>query len=157
MMAAQTTAQTPMGLRECMEYAVENSAKIAAEDELLSQKSIDLRDAWLNAFTPSVTGSTNLSYSSGRIPDPETNMYSTLKTIQNGYQIYGEITLFDGFNAVNRIKIAKISVLSGKAGRQAKEDDICLNTIQQYCSYIYYTKMAALAERQLQNASLSLQ
>ena len=157
MTAAQTTAQTTMGLRECMEYAVENSAKIAAEDELLSQKSIDLRDAWLTAFTPSVNGNTSLTYSSGRIPDPETNMYSTLKTIQNGYQIYGEITLFDGFNAVNRIKIAKISVLSGKAGRQAKEDDICLNTMQQYCSYIYYTKMAALAERQLKNASLSLQ
>lgn len=155
--AVQGAAQTTMGIHECLQYAVENSAKIAAEDERLSQKSTDRRDAWLNAFTPSVTASSSISYSSGRIPDPETNMYSTLKTIQDGYQIYGSITLFDGFNAVNRIKISKIALLSGKESRQAKEDDICLNTIQQYCNLAYYTRMAALSEQQLQNASLSLQ
>ncbi|MBR2201963.1 MAG: TolC family protein, partial [Bacteroidales bacterium] len=135
MTAGQTSAQTTMGLRECMQYAVENSTKIAVEDERLSQQSIERRDAWLNAFTPSVTASSSVSYSSGRIPDPETNMYSTLKTIQDSYQLYGEITLFDGFSAINRIKISKIALLSGKESRQAKQDDICLNTIQQYCSY----------------------
>ena len=157
MTAGQTSAQTTMGLRECMQYAVENSTKIAVEDERLSQQSIERRDAWLNAFTPSVTASSSVSYSSGRIPDPETNMYSTLKTVQDTYQLYGEITLFDGFNAINRIKISKIALLSGKESRQAKQDDICLNTIQQYCSYTYYSQMSALAERQLANATLALQ
>ena len=157
MTAGQAAAQTTMGIKDCMQYAVENSAKIAAEDERQSQYAIDRRDAWLNAFTPSVSASSSVSYSSGRIPDPETNMYSTLTTIQDSYQLYGEITLFDGFNAINRIKISKIAILSGKESRQAKEDDICLNTIQQYCSYTYYSQMSALAERQLQNASLALQ
>ncbi len=157
MTAGQTSAQTTMGLRECMQYAVENSTKIAVEDERQSQYAINRRDAWLNAFTPSVSASSSVSYSSGRIPDPETNMYSTLKTIQDSYQLYGEITLFDGFNAINRIKISKIALLSGKESRQAKQDDICLNTIQQYCSYTYYSQMSALAERQLANATLALQ
>ena len=91
MTAGQTSAQTTMGLRECMQYAVENSTKIAVEDERQSQYAINRRDARLNAFTPSVSASSSVSYSSGRIPDPETNMYSTLKTIQDSYQLYGEI------------------------------------------------------------------
>ncbi len=157
MMAGQTSAQTTMGIRECMQYAVDNSAKIAVEDERLSQSAIDRRDALLDAFTPSVNVSTSMAYSSGRIPDPETNMYTTLKAFQDTYQIYGEITLFDGFNAINRIKISKIALLSGKESRQAKQDDVCLATMQQFYNYNYYSKMTALAERQLQNASLALQ
>ena len=88
MTAGQAAAQTTMGIKDCMQYAVENSTKIAAEDEHQSQYAIDRRDAWLNAFTPSVSASSNVSYSSGRIPDPETNMYSTLTTIQDSYQLW---------------------------------------------------------------------
>lgn len=157
MTAAQTAAQAPMGIRECMQYAVENSTKIAAEDERINEYSIERRDALLNAFTPSVNASVGVMASSGRIPDPGTNINSTLKTIQDSYQIRSEITLFNGFNAVNRIKIAKIALLTGKESREAKEDEICLQTIQQFYHYTYYSKMSALAQLQTDNAALSLQ
>ena len=157
MTAAQTAAQAPMGIRECMQYAVENSTKIAAEDERINEYSIERRDALLNAFTPSVNASVGVMASSGRIPDPGTNINSTLKTIQDSYQIRSEITLFNGFNAVNRIKIAKIALLTGKESREAKEDEICLQTIQQFYHYTYYSKMSALARLQTDNAALSLQ
>ena len=157
MTAAQTAAQAPMGIRECMQYAVENSTKIAAEDERINEYSIDRRDALLSAFTPSVNASVGVMASSGRIPDPGTNINSTLKTIQDSYQIRSEITLFNGFNAVNRIKIAKIALLTGKESREAKEDEICLQTIQQFYHYTYYSKMSALAQLQTDNAALSLQ
>ena len=70
MTAGQTSAQTTMGLRECMQYAVENSTKIAVEDERLSQQSIERRDALLNAFTPSVSASSSVTYSSDASPTP---------------------------------------------------------------------------------------
>ena len=155
--AMQTTAQNPMNLKDCLQYAVENSTSIAIEDERIKEYSIERRDAWLNAISPSVTGSASVAASSGRLTDPETNVYTTLKTIQDSYQIHGEITLFNGFNAVNRIKIAKIALLTGKESRKAKEDEICLSTIQQYFNYTYYSKMSSLAQLQLSNAALSLQ
>ena len=111
LLTAKAMAQTTMGLHDCMQFAVEHSTQIAAEDERLSEKSIDRRDAWLNALSPSVNASASVTASSGRIPDPETNMYTTLKTIQDSYGIRGEITLFNGFEAVNQIKISKIAII----------------------------------------------
>lgn len=157
LLTAKAMAQTTMGLHDCMQFAVEHSTQIAAEDERLSENSIDRRDAWLNALSPSVNASASVTASSGRIPDPETNMYTTLKTIQDSYGIKGEITLFNGFEAVNQIKISKISLLSGKESRKAKQEEICLSTIQHYYNYTYYSKMSELAERQLQNAKRLLQ
>lgn len=154
--ATQTKAQALMGVKDCMQYAVENSKKIAAENENLYKAELTKRDALLYAFTPSITASASAYYTNGRTPNPETNMYTELKMIQDQYRVNGSITLFNGFEAVNNIKMAKLAVMSGKESAQIKTDEICLSTMQAFFNYTYYAKMCNVAEKQLETASESL-
>ncbi len=154
--AAQSMAQSSMGIKECMEYAVENSKKIAIENQNLYKAEITKREAWLYAFTPSVNAGTSVYYNSGRTPDPETNVYTELKMVQDQYRVSGSITLFNGFEAVNQIKMAKLAVESGKESAQIATDEICLNTMQAFYNYTYYAKMCNVVAQQLDNASESL-
>ena len=155
--AATAQAQQTMNLHDCLQYAMENSTKIAAANEEVNITKIDSRDGWLKAFTPSVNAYAQAQWSSGKTNDPETNMYKELKMFQEYFQVSGNMVLFDGFSAVNQIKINKIASLTGKEKRQITTDNVCLETVKAYYNYTYYSKMSAIAEKELQNASLSLQ
>ncbi|MBO7597607.1 MAG: TolC family protein [Bacteroidales bacterium] len=155
--AATAQAQQTMNLHDCLQYAMENSTKIAAANEEVNITKIDSRDGWLKAFTPSVNAYAQAQWSSGKTNDPETNMYKELKMFQEYFQVSGNMVLFDGFSAVNQIKINKIASLTGKEKCQITSDNVCLETVKAYYNYTYYSKMSAIAEKELQNASLSLQ
>ena len=110
--AQQVLAQEAMTLKQCVEYAVENSASVHITEENLSQSKTYKRDAWLEALTPRVTASTGLQINTGRQADFETNMFKDLRSMQNSYQIEGNIYLFNGLEGVNNIKKAKNNNLS---------------------------------------------
>ena len=102
---AQDTAT--MNLKDCMRYAVEHSTKVRIQDANNRDAQIDRRDAILAAFTPQVNGSTYAYSNFGRSIDPETNTYSRTTSFHNGYSLSAGMTLFNGFQAVNNLKITK--------------------------------------------------
>lgn len=154
--AQQVLAQEAMTLKQCVEYAVENSANVHITEENLSQTKTSKRDAWLGALTPQVYASTNLQISTGRQIDFETNMYKDFRSLQNSYSINGEIYLFNGLEGVNNIKKAKNNNLSQQESLKAKQDEIALNTTQYYYNYLYYTKLSDIAKKQAEDAENTL-
>ena len=155
--AQQVWAQESMTLKQCVEYALENSASAHITEENLSQTKTYKRDAWLGALTPHVYASTTLQISTGRQIDFETNMYKDFRSLQNSYSINGEIYLFNGLEGVNKIKMAKNNNLSQQEGLKAKQDEIALNTTQYYYNYLYYTKLSDIAKKQADDAENTLQ
>ncbi len=154
--AQQVWAQEVMTLKQCVEYAVQNSANVHITEENLSQSKTYKRDAWLGALTPHVTASTGLQISTGRQADFETNMYKDFRSMQNSYNINGEIYLFNGLEGVNNIKKAKNNNLSQQESLKAKQDEIALNTTQYYYNYLYYTKLSGIAKKQAEDAENTL-
>ena len=155
--AQQVLAQEAMTLKQCVEYAIENSASVHITEENLSQSKTYKRDAWLEALTPRVTASTGLQINTGRQADFETNMYKDLRSMQNSYQIEGNIYLFNGLEGVNKIKQAKNNKLSQQESLKAKQDEIALNTTQYFYNYLYYTKLSDIAKKQADDAENTLQ
>ena len=155
MVKAQDT--TTLTLKECMRYAVEHSTKMRIAQADNRDAQIDRRDAILAAFTPTVEGSTYAYSNFGRSIDPETNTYIRTTSFHNGYSLSAGINLFNGFQAVNNLKITKTAQLMGLTKEQQTEDQICLATMEAYCNVLYYTEMQKALQAQVASAEKSVQ
>ena len=146
-----------MDLRSCMHYAVEHSTKMRIAHADNRDAQIDRRDAILAAFTPTIEGSTYAYSNFGRSIDPETNTYIRTTSFHNGYSLSAGINLFNGFQAVNNLKITKTAQLMGLTKEQQTEDQICLATMEAYCNVLYYTEMQKALLAQVATAEKAVQ
>ena len=154
-MFAQDTVT--MDLRGCMHYAVDHSTKMRIQQADNRDAQLDRRTAILSAFTPEVNGSTYAYYNFGRSIDPETNTYGVITSFHNGYSFSAGVVLFNGFQAVNNLKITKTAQQMGITKEQQLEDQICLATMEAYCNVLYYTEMEQALQAQVATAEKSLQ
>ena len=148
---------TTMDLKACMRYAVEHSTKMRIAQADNRDAQIDRRDAILAAFTPTIEGGTYAYSNFGRSIDPETNTYIRTTSFHNGYSLSAGINLFNGFQAVNNLKITKTAQLMDLTKEQQTEDQICLATMEAYCNVLYYTEMQKALQGQLATAEKSVQ
>ena len=110
---AQESLPNPMTLKDCMEYAISNSTKVRIQQASNGDARLARRDAIFDAFTPEISGSSSAYYNFGRAVDPKTNTYVTTTSFHNSYGVSAGIALFNGFKAVNNMKISKTSIALG--------------------------------------------
>ena len=146
-----------MDLKACMRYAVEHSTKMRISQADIRDAQIDRRDAILAAFTPSIDGSTYAYSNFGRSIDPETNTYIRTTSFHNGYSLSAGLTLFNGFQAVNNLKITKTAQQMGLTKEQQTMDQICLAIMEAYCNVLYFTELEKALQGQVATAEKSLQ
>ena len=144
-------------LRECMEYAVGNSADMQVRKTQSDDERIARRDAVLQAFTPSVSADAYAYSNFGRTVDPETNTYISTTSFNNAYSVSAGITLFNGFNAVNNMKIARTAQSMGRSEEQQIIDRVCLATMEAYCNVVYYSNLAEILESQAETSAKTLE
>ena len=149
-------AQDTLNLKECMQYAMENSAKVKIEQMNVDDARIARRDAILRVFTPEISAGTYAYTNFGRSVDPETNTYVSTTSFNNGYQIGAGITLFDGFSAVNNMKISKTALKMGIHQEQLTRDEICLATMEAYYNAVYFQQLTKLLESQVKTSQDAL-
>ena len=118
-----------MTVRDCMEYAVSNSTQVRIQQSKNDDARLDRRDAILAAFTPSADGNSYGYYRLGRSIDPETNTYVTTTSLNQGFSVSAGITLFNGFSAINNLKIARTSMSMGLSQERQERDKVCLATM----------------------------
>ena len=145
-----------MTLHDCMEYAVSNSTKMRIQQAATGDARIARRDAILSVFLPSLSTGTSASYSFGRNIDPETNTYINTVSFSNGYSLSAGITLFNGFAAVNNMKISQTSLKMGETQERQVEADICLAVMEAYYNVVYYKRLIDVYEEQIATAETSL-
>ena len=145
-----------MGLKECMEFAVSNSTSMRIAQADVRDAQVERRNAILNAFTPEVAGSSYAYYNFGRSIDPETNTYQSVTSFQNGYSLGAGITLFNGFNAVNNLKISRTAMAMGIDREAQTRDEICLATMEAYYNVVYFNEMVKAYQKQVETARESV-
>lgn len=154
--AAAQQAGGLMSVKDCMSYAISNSTKVRIQQASNGDARIGRRDAILAAFTPRITSQTYAYYNFGRSIDPQTNTYFNTTSFYNGYQVQAGFNLFNGFQAVNNLKIAKTSLLMGITQEKQVEADICLAVMEAYYNVVYFTKLQSLFQDQVETAQKSL-
>ena len=154
--ASALFGQEVMTLKDCMRYAVENSSKVKLQELEVDDARVARRDAIMQAFTPQVSASTYAYSNFGRSVDPETNTYVSTTSFNNGYSVSGGITLFDGFAAVNNMKVTKTALKMGIDQERLTEDQICLATMEAYCNALYYGQLAEILQGQVETSEATL-
>ena len=149
---AQEQAPSAMTLHDCMEYAVSNSTKMRIQAADRSDEQWQHRHAIMQAFTPTLSAQTYAYNQYGRNLDPETNTYNNVTTFHNGYGVSAGITLFDGFQAVNNLRMASTTVKMGASKEQQERDQICLATMEAFANVLYYSEMQKVVADQVETA-----
>lgn len=153
---ADTIKAAGMTLRECMEYAVSNSTKMKVAEADRNDEQVRRREAIMQAFTPYMNAGAGLYEEFGRHQDPGTNTYTTTSSFRNYYQVDAGIVLFDGFKAVNNLKVAGMSEQMGLTKEDQTRDEICLATMEAYCNAIYYSELEKVLEEQVSTAEAAV-
>ena len=145
-----------MGLKQCVDYALEHSYKMMIQRLANEDRRLDERDAYLG-FLPSISASIGGQASFGRNIDPETNIYTTTTSFGNSYGVSGGMYVFNGFKIVNNYKIAKTARALGYEETQQLKDEIALAVIQAYYNVLYNEKMLSLTSSQLEASQANLE
>ena len=149
-------AQNVMSLHDCMEFAVSNSTKMRIQHAATGDAQIDRRDAALKLFTPQINASTYAYYNFGRSIDPQTNTYFNTTSFHNNYGVNAGYDLFNGFEAVNNLKISKTGMLIADSREKQVEADICLAVMEAYYNVVYYKRLCDVYDEQVANAEAAL-
>ena len=148
--------QEAMTLRSCMEYAVEKSTQVEIQKADNSDARIQRRDAILSTFVPSVTAGTHAYSNFGRTVDPETNTYISTTSFANGYSVNASLTLFNGFTALNNIRISKTAVKMGISREQQLRDELCLAVMESFYNVLFHARMITALESQVASVRTNL-
>ena len=150
------SAQATMSLHDCMAYAISNSTKMRIQQAAIGDAQIGRRDAALALFTPQINANTYAYYNFGRSIDPQTNTYFNTTSFHNNYGVSAGYDLFDGFKAVNNLKISKTGLLIAGSQEKQVEADICLAVMEAYYNVVYYKRLADVYEEQVSVAEQAL-
>ena len=142
----------PMTLRDCMDYAVTHATEMRLSAADRSDERAAHRQALLAAFTPSI-GAQSYAYNQyGRNLDPETNTYTDFTTFHNGYSLSGSITLFNGFQAINRVRLTRVQQQMGLSMEHQSADKVRLSVMEAYYHVVYYNRLVEVLRLQTATA-----
>jgi len=139
-------------LDDCIQYAVENSPKVNKQK---AQNTIHQQD-YMNAIgklLPSLNAGTNAYFNFGRGVDSETNTYTNINSFSNAYSVYSNLTIFDGFSNIYRIKMQKANKLAGKQQLEEEREMVAYDTMEAFFNVLYYKRMVQLAQEQAEEST----
>lgn len=132
----QLHAAEPWTVDSCMQYAASHSHTVRQQQYALDNSRIAKTQA-IGAFLPSVYGSVSGQMNFGRAIDPETNTYTNVSTLYNGYGLQASLDIFDGLQRYNELRMAKANVAMGRSAVQAEKDDVALKVYKAYMDLVY--------------------
>lgn len=137
-------------LEDCIHYALKNN--ITVKQSYLSVKSskADYLQSKFN-FLPSFSASANQYNTSGRALNSYTNQYTNNKSSQFSLSVNGDITLFNGLQNMNSLRLQEFNYLASKYNSDEIKDNISLNIAAAYLQILYNIETVNNAKRQLQS------
>ncbi len=135
-------------LQDCVDYALKNN--LTVQQSYLSVKSakIDFLQSKLN-FLPSFSANGSQSSNWGRSVDRATYQYSNQKNSQFYMSVNGNLTLFNGLQNVNELRLQEFNYLASKYNSDEIKDNISLNIAAAYLQILYNIEQVNNAKRQL--------
>ena len=119
-----------------MQYAADHSHTVRQQQFALEDSRAAKTQA-IGAFLPSVYGAVNGQMNFGRAIDPSTNTYTDVSTFNNGYGLEASLTVFDGLQRYNNLRLAKANEAMGRSGVRAEKDDVALKVYKAYMDLVY--------------------
>ncbi|MEZ4959561.1 MAG: TolC family protein [Saprospiraceae bacterium] len=145
LMAFDVAGQKTWTLRECIEYARDNSLSLKQAQYGIALAKLTDKQNRLSRL-PNINGSVNGGFQFGRTIDPVTNSFNTQRIAFNSFGLDAGMTLFSGGRINNTIKQGKLDVEASEADAQSTFNTLALNIANAYLQIL-------MAEEQLEGAT----
>ena len=136
-------------LKQCIYHALDNNISIkqcelnvrSAEENLLQSKAGTL---------PILNANLSHSYNFGRTIDPFTNQFATERVLSNSFSISSNVTLFNGLQTLNNIKLKQLEFEISKYETDEFRNDISLTIAGRFLQILFNEELFLIAKNQVE-------
>lgn len=147
-LALAAAVSGPWSLTECIDHALQNNIQVKQRENTVAQREIELNTAE-NQWLPGVSASAGENFSFGRGLN-EDNTYSTgSNTASTRFSVGADMTLFQGLNGANGIKLGKLNLAAAMSDLERAQDDIRVSVAQAYVQILYDQELLVVANNQV--------
>lgn len=143
-----SAAQGPWTLQRCIDEAFQKNITLqqsALQVELAEISQVDAKGALL----PSLNAQGGHGYNWGQTIDPFTNTFATERIRSNNLGIGTGMTLFNGFQNINRVRQGTIDVEVQKANLERAQNDLALNVTNAFLNVVFQEEFLKVAQANL--------
>ncbi len=147
-------AQEQMNLDQCIDYAFENNLALKnnALDKNIAKENYNQAKRDL---LPSLNAGGSGYYYAGRSLN-ENNQYVDETWMYHSYSANSSVTLFNGFQKINNIRVKKFIREQVKYDAQRAHDDLAFDIMSAYYNVVYYEEMERIGKAQVNATELEL-
>jgi outer membrane protein len=143
-------------LRECIDYALQNSLVVKRSEYGVESSEINYSQAkW--AIAPSLNASASPGSNWGRSINPVTNQFTTQRNNSVSPNASSSVTLFNGLKLQNNIKQTGRDYEASKEDLEKTKNDVILNVISLYTNVIFNKELLENAKFQLNSGQQQLE
>jgi outer membrane protein len=136
-------------LEDCINYAVTNNIGLKRQKLQTDIADVNYFKSKMDIL-PSLNFESDGSIQYGRSIDPITNGVTFLQNLRNGYQLYSNIRLFNGFAGLNTISANKFMVKAGLESEKIARNTLIIGIMGQYYQVLYSKGLEDASKMQLE-------
>ncbi|NVO18589.1 MAG: TolC family protein [Bacteroidetes bacterium] len=148
-------AQETWTLEKCIEHALSNNIQVKQQQLQIEGSKAELEQSKLTLL-PSLNGFASHGYNYGKTVDRFTNDFATARVRSNNFYLSSSLTLFDGFQKVNQMRMNQANLQATRYDTDKFMDDISLNIATAYLQILFYREALKTAQNQLQATELQV-
>lgn len=142
-------------LKNCVDTALHNNLTIQQSINTSETNQISLNQSKANLL-PTLNGSANQSFSSGRSLNPVSYQFTTGSIWSNNFSINGSVPIFTGLQNSNAIKQNQLNYESSKYDVESIKNDIIINIVNAYLQVLFANELVKNSLNQLELTSAQL-
>jgi outer membrane protein len=138
-------ADSLWSLDRCVNQAIEYNLDVKRQELNLQSASQDVKQSKMNLL-PNLNGSVEHQLGAGRVLDRGTYEWKDASVSQGDLGLQTDLTLFDGLQGLNSMKMSKASYLMNVEELEAMEDNLTLNVMTNYLTLLRNQELVEVAE-----------
>jgi len=146
---ARGQSETLWSLDRCIDYAIQYNLNVKRQELLLQSTSQDMLQSKMNLL-PSLNGRVEQELGTGRVLDRGTYTWKDANVNQGDLGVQGDLTLFNGLQSYNQMKMSKASYMMNKENLDAMEDDVTLQVMTGYLDLLRNRELVDIAESKVE-------
>lgn len=136
-------------LDQCIEHAIRFNLDIKRQELVMQSTGQDHRQSKLNLL-PDLNGMVEHQLGSGRILDRGTYEWKNASVSQGDLGLQSDLTLFNGLQGFNSIKMNKASYMMNQEDLEAMEDNITIQVMTGYLDLLRNRELVVVAEKKVE-------
>jgi outer membrane protein len=150
--AAFAQAEIPdslWNLDQCIEYAIDYNLQVKRQELMLQSTDQDLRQSKLDLL-PNLNAGIEHQLGSGRVLDRGTYEWKNANVSQGDLGLQSDLTLFNGLQGLNSMKMSKANYLMNMEQLEAMEDEVTLRVMTGYLDLLRNRELVDVAQHKVE-------